>query len=140
MRVTIALFNCTISLFKKDVFTAIVMDSNQSEKMKKQMILYHTMITNNIDKANMLFTKDKNLIVGLLEFIGEMYDAENLNSVLIESMEQSEQEDTEGQYLNFCNKTLKMKKFFEVLANNPYIINPNSIIIDDVYIWFYIPN
>jgi hypothetical protein len=141
MRVTIPLFNAGISFIKDDVFVSAVKGSEISEVLKKKMLLYRTMVINNHDSLDKIFTKDLKVIALLLELLGYIHIEskkfpESLDVALLKSIEESEKNDTEGEYLVWCNRTLKIKKLFETLADYPYAFNPDTMLIDNVWIWF----
>lgn len=99
------------------------------------------MVINNHDSLDKIFTKDLKVIALLLELLGYIHIEskkfpETLDITLLKSIEESEENDTEGEYLNWCNRTLKIKKLFETLADYPYAFNPDTMLIDNVWIWF----
>ena len=136
---TFNLFNAALALVSPEQFKEIMVEALFSKKLQAKMILYHKMVTETPSSLDRLFTKDLDLIVHLLDFIGYIgSDSESINQALINSMEQSEAEDTEGQYLQWCNTTLKIKKVFDILGNYEIQIQKDDILIDDTRIWVYL--
>ena len=62
---------------------------------------------------------------------------EYIQQWLCDSIELSEKEDSEGEYLKFCNITLKIKKMFEIIADYPCEITADDIFLDSTHVWVY---
>lgn len=137
MRMTFGLFNFAITSVKEEVFIDLITSNFKiTNKIKTQMLIYRKLL--NTQDHTKLYTKDLNLIAEFLGFIQYVSDApEHINKWLLDAIEESEKEDSEGIYLKFCNITLKIKKLFEVMANYPHEITEADIFIDSTHIWVY---
>ena len=142
MRMTIGMFNLVITSIKEDTYNEIITENfKMTNKMKTQMLIYRKLLNTHgykYNNFNKLYTKDLNLIaefLGLFQYIST--GPEYIQQWLCDSIELSEKEDSEGEYLKFCNITLKIKKMFEIIADYPCEITADDIFLDSTHVWVY---